>query len=165
MTAKQPAHMAHILAHLDATPTGASNAELDRIFADGVGLAMTRLIQRGQAGYTMEPHHGRGRFFHRRYFARKHCPPDATLADLAIARKAVLAAVPKSPDKATVVKPRDKRTPKPEGDAIVPKGVKVTVWQPQPDPRRPATAPDNFFSRGDRVLADTPIQRAYGSRA
>ena len=50
MTAKQPAHMAHILAHLDATPTGASNAELDRIFADGVGLAMTRLIQRGQAG-------------------------------------------------------------------------------------------------------------------
>lgn len=154
----RPAHAPDVVAWVDARPQGASTAELREVFCDGVALTITRCLRRGVMGYIEEPHHGRGRFTHRRYFTRKHCPPGAILEPLFIPPRAIKAALPA----AEKPKPKPRGIIKPEGEEIRPEGVKVTVWQAPPDPRRVVQVTP-FFSVGKRVQADTPIQRYYGA--
>jgi hypothetical protein len=148
-----------VLAHLESTPKGATwtdiRGDLD-VLSNGCSVA-SRLCVAGLVGYVDEPVTGlRGRSFLRRYYARKHCPPEAVL--LPLSKKAA----PVQHVQKNITTNRPRRVLSPTGDAIVPEGVKVTVWQAPPDPRRVVQVTP-FFSVGKRVQADTPIQRYYGA--
>lgn len=48
-------------------------------------------------------------------------------------------------------------------EPILRAGVKVTVWQPRPDPRE-SRQPETFFSRGGRLPLSAWAQAVTGSR-
>lgn len=118
------------LKHIESTPKGATWAEIRDslgVKSNGCSVAV-RLCRAGLAGYVDEPVTGvRGRSRVRRYYARKHCPPEAILLPLSCKAVRPVRHVQKN---VTTNKPR--RVLSPTGDAITPAGVKVTVWQPPP---------------------------------
>lgn len=179
MTATKPArptHQAAMLTWLQSRPEGATVAEtrthFDRL-PHAVSCGIARLLVLGLIGWLDVPNPStqrRAKATVRRYWAREHCPPGATMAAAvkplvrAMNGGPKLAKIPAAPNANTVRKPKRGEPVRPQGEARITERTKVTIWRPPVDPRRAVIEVEPFFAAGKRLQADTAIQRAYGAQ-
>ncbi len=165
---RRPTHQAEMLTWLESRPEGATVAECRATFtraSHAISCGLARLLSLGLIGWLDVPNPStqrRAKATVRRYFARKHCPPAATVAAEVVPLKRAMNGSPKIP-KAAPPKPRPPGGPVlPQGEPRITERTKVTIWRAPVDPRRHLAHVEPFFAAGKRLQADTAIQRASG---
>lgn len=151
-----------MLTWLQSRPDGATVAETRDHFkraGHAISCGIARLHSLGLLGFLDVPNPStqrRAKATVRRYWAREHCPPGATLAaEVKPLKRAMngapkLEKVPAAPNRNTIVKPKPPKVPtKPEGEAINP-GV-VAVVLPGFERAFQQPAPQPFFAAGKRL--------------
>lgn len=146
----RPTHQAAMLEWLEARTEGATVAETRAHFgriSHAISCGLARLQLLGLIGWLDVPNPSserRAKKTVRRYFARAHCPPGATIAEAvkplvrAMNGGPKLKGIPAAPNANTVTKPRPPLTASDAFKAAAPRiteRTKVTIWTPQPDPR------------------------------